>query len=158
VPQGVRVMRSVTFADAMAKARWIDSMATLDGRFEDVQKISRLFNRAYGPNDKEPIARALHRFVRDGIKYVEDPNGEQLSDSVQILRDACGDCDDKARLYVALVRAARINSRILPIFQGPAFTHVQAQTWLGGRWLVSELIVHGCELGDLPPRGRQILA
>ena len=152
-----RIVRSVVFADAMAKARWIDSQATLDARFPLVQKVARTFAKAYGPNDKEPVARGLHDFVLNGITYVVDPAGEQLSDSNQILEEGCGDCDDKARLYVALTRCVRIESRILPVFEGEVFTHVQAETCLRGRWYVNELIVRGVGFGELPPRGRVVL-
>jgi len=149
-----RVMRTLTFETAMDKARWIDGMCSLDARFPKVQKVARTFGRAYGPNDPEGIARGLHRFVRDGIIYVPDPEGEQLSDSQQILEEACGDCDDKARLYVALCRSVKVRAHILPIFEGNNFRHVQALVYLPGKPpLRSELIVKGVELGERPLPG-----
>lgn len=171
----MRVERSVTFPGAthaargMAKARWLDANATLDARLPLVRDMCRIFVKAYGSNDQEKVARGFQRFVRDGIRYVVDGPGEELSDSEQTIRKAAGDCDDKARLFVALNRSAKIEARILPVFRGDDFSHVQAEVLLNLRepgtknayrqlWVPAELIVRDVELGQFIPRGTIILA
>ena len=173
------------FASPMAKARWIDGMATLDARLPLVREMARRYVKAYGSNDPERVLRPWHAFCRDTIRYVPDGPGEELSDSEQTLKKGTGDCDDKARLFVAGVRSMKLcPARILPVFEGDHFKHVQAEVFLpviagyrdvrasrlgGGvriihapvydhRWLVAELIVKGVELGSYPPKGRPILA
>lgn len=152
----------------MAKARWIDANATLDARLPLVREMTRIFVKAYGSNDPEKVARGFQRFVRDGIRYVPDGPGEELSDSEQTIRTAAGDCDDKARLFVALCRSDKLEARILPVFRGDDFTHVQAEVFLkirgprervaSARWVPAELIVRDVELGQFVPHGTIILA
>lgn len=169
-----RTERSVIFPGAthaergISKARWLDANATLDARLPLVRDMARIFVKAYGSNDPEKVSRGFQRFVRDGIRYVPDGPGEELSDSEQTIRKAAGDCDDKARLFVALNRSAKIESRILPVFRGDDFTHVQAEVLLNvrvpgersyaWRWVPAELIVRDVELGRFIPRGPIILA
>jgi transglutaminase-like putative cysteine protease len=137
--------RSVVFESADAKARWLDAMATLD------------------PNDPRALRISLARFCRDGIKYVRDPAGEEFSDAEQTLRQGFGDCDDKARCYVALCRSLQIPARIRPcagvdISDPNDFVHVQAEVKNeSGSWDVVELIVRGVNYGELPKKGKQVL-
>jgi hypothetical protein len=149
-------VRSVTFADAEAKANWLDANATLDARLPETRRLALCFAKSpvHDPNDKEALARDIHAWVRDCIKYVNDPAGEELSDSDQVLAAGCGDCDDKARLFVALCRSIGIESRIRPCFDGPDFVHVQAEACVGRpkRWQIVELIVRGVAFGEKPPR------
>lgn len=155
-----RTVRTVTFPDAMSKARWIDAMATLDARFPTVREFARRIAMApiHDPNDQEALARDFHGFVRDSIRYVRDPAGEELSDSEQILNQGYGDCDDKARLFVALCRSIGIKARIRPCFKGEDFVHVQAEVFVGrpARWVLAELIQRDVALGE-KPRSRGML-
>jgi transglutaminase-like putative cysteine protease len=153
-----REVRRVDFASAEAKAKWIDAKASIDAwRCPLVRDIARRFAQApcYDPNDLEPLARDLFEFVRDAIKYIKDPLVEELSDSQQVLEQGFGDCDDKARLYVALCRSVGITARIRPVFDGPeSFVHVQAEVYLPRKgWRVCDLIVRDLPLGSLPTRG-----
>ena len=151
-----RIVRTVTFADGMAKANWLDAMATLDARLPETRGLALRFakQRVHDPNDKEALARDIHGWVRDCIRYVNDPAGEELSDSDQILAIGVGDCDDKARLFVALCRAIGIEARIKPCFEGENFVHVQAECRVGRppRWVLCELIVRGVAFGEKPPK------
>jgi hypothetical protein len=129
----------------------------------------------------EARTRAIQRWVRDHIRYVYDwrvsegTRGEEFADAETCLARGYGDCDDKSRLFVALVRAAErvhalgVQARIRPVFRThPAweFVHVQAEVrWWGsgahpaampGGWLLAELILADCEIGQNPddmPRG-----
>jgi transglutaminase-like putative cysteine protease len=122
----------------------------------------------HDPNDLDGLARALHRFWRDSIRYVRDPAGEEFSDSDRVLLCGYGDCDDKARGFVASCRSIGINARTRPCFDGEEFVHVQAEVSLsdgrvGGcfcescRWILAELIVRDVELGENPPLRSRVL-
>lgn len=140
-----------------------------------VRELGARFAVARGPNDLEGQAIDLHRFVRDAVTYVRDPSREEFSDSNAILLRGYGDCDDKARLFVALCRAISLQARIRPLFnrQGE-FVHVQAEVrWPGsetrpdtqlGGWILAECILKDIALGQNPehmPRdewGRRLLS
>jgi transglutaminase-like putative cysteine protease len=168
------IKRSTVYKDADTKANWLDSMATLDARLPETRGLARRFamGRFADPNELGALAREFHRFVRSCIRYVRDPAGEEFTDSDQILLRGFGDCDDKARLFVALCRSVGIAARTRPCFIGDDFVHVQAEVLLtpsnhegaccfredpSCSWCVSELIVKGLELGDAPPRHGRVL-
>jgi len=172
-----RVMSFDTLDD---KARWLDSAASLDSLREGLRKAVERF---LGQVPAEHRTREIQRFVRDRIHYVADwrvstgKAGEELADSESILKRGYDDCDGKARLFVAMVRAAEmahplgVVARIRPVFKKHPleFVHVQAEVkwpgserlpyaeaYDGGGWLLVETILRGCEIGQSPddcPRG-----
>ncbi len=163
--------RVLSFATLEEKAKWLDAAASLDALRLQVQHHAQRF---LGYSDAEARTRAIQRWVRDNIHYQYDFRvsqglpGEEFGDTSTLLARGYGDCDDKARAFVALVRAAemvkplRVKARIRPIFtkQPAQFVHVQAEvTWprselhenaMPGGWLLAELIVKGCEIGQDP--------
>lgn len=164
----------VKFGTPEEKAAWLDVMASLDARIPIVRQMAGRVARGRDPNRLDLVAADLQRLVRDGIRYVRDPGAEEFADSGVILRRGFGDCDDKARLFVALCRACGVTARTRPVFFGPAFVHVQAETQYPGSerhpeaqpggWLVVELILRDVGVGDDPnaarrlPDGRRILS
>jgi transglutaminase-like putative cysteine protease len=162
-----------TFRGPDEKAAWLDAMATLDARLPETRALARRFamGRYADPNELGALAREFHRFVRDSIRYVRDPAGEEFTDSDHILLRGYGDCDDKARLFVALCRSAGIAARTRPCFIGDDFVHVQAEVLLSKSeegaacfrespdcgWCLSELIVKGIDLGEGPPPMGRVL-
>jgi transglutaminase-like putative cysteine protease len=173
--------RRLYFKGPREKADFLDSEASWDATTRTVQELADRFRVAFrARRDPSHLAVALHRWVRDSIAYQHDPgHKEQFDDSETILRKGYDDCDGKSRLLVALVRALRgvpLQARIRPVFHGlRSFVHVQAELrWPGsenwknveqGGWVLAEVILRGCELGDDPeaPRfldrsGRHILA
>jgi transglutaminase-like putative cysteine protease len=161
------IRRRIVWDDATQKSQWIDGMAYTDAKLPLVRELGTRFARSRDPNDIEGVVRDLHRFVRDSVRYIPDPSYEEISDSQTILENGYGDCDDKARLFVALCRSVGIDSRIRPIFDDEGyFYHVQAEAkWPGsarfrGRnaaaqaqpngWILCELILKNCELGQAP--------
>jgi len=153
--------RHITWANAEAKAQWIDGMAYTDAKLTLVRDFAARVAFALDPNDREGLARTLQRFVRDQIRYVPDPTYEEISDSQTILERAWGDCDDKARLFTALARAVGIDARVRPVEDEEGlFYHVQCEArWPGsdrmknaqpGGWVLAELILRDCDLGDSP--------
>jgi transglutaminase-like putative cysteine protease len=186
VPKGSDV-RVVEFPNVAAKAPWLDSMASVDALRGGVQDVARRFLRAEHP---ETRARQIQRWVRDHIHYEHDyrvtqgMRGEEFADSETVLARGYDDCDGKSRLFVALVRAAELlkpiglSARIRPVFRKHPFdfVHVQAEvlfprsgaifpkTASPDGWVITELILKGCELGQNPddcprgPYGERLLA
>ena len=160
------------------KAHWLDGAASLDALRRGIERVAARF--CLMPNG-EARTRALQRWVRDNIRYIYDwrmsqgSRGEEFADAETTLERGYGDCDDKSRLFVALVRAAEqvrpmgVQARIRPVFRAHPlweFVHVQAEVrWFGsqvhpsampGGWLLCELILAYCEIGQNPdelPRG-----
>lgn len=166
-------VRVIVFKSLEEKAAWLDANAGLDALRGQVQDHAKRF---LGLPDAESRTRAIQRWVRDNILYQYDWRtsqwlpGEEFADTSSTLERGFGDCDDKARAFVALVRAAEmqkplnVRARIRPVFAklpDERFVHVQAEVkWprsqlhenaiLPGGWLLSELIVRGCEIGQDP--------
>jgi len=163
--------RVLSFATLDEKAKWLDAAASLDALRSQVQLHARRFLRL---PTAEARTRGIQRWVRDNIHYQYDFRasqglpGEEFADTPSQLDRGFGDCDDKARAFVALVRAAEmiaplhVEARIRPVFTRlpREFVHVQAEVkWprsethenaMPGGWLLSELIVKGCEIGQDP--------
>lgn len=184
VPRGSSV-RVIRFTSHLAKARWLDSAASLDSLRRGVMRAAQRFLHV---RDPEARTRAIHAWVRDNIHYETDyrvsqgQQGEEFADSETILRRGYDDCDGKSRLMVAIMRAAEMlaplgtQARIRDVFRRHplAFVHVQVETrWPGSirlenaqrdGWILAELILKGCELGQNPdacprgPRGERLLA
>ncbi len=177
--------REIIFRTLEEKARWLDAAASFDALRKGIQRVASRFTSEPRP---EIRTRNIHRFVRDRIHYERDFQlsrnlpGEEFADSPTVLRRGYGDCDDKARLFVALMRAAELvrplgtEARIRAVFRKHPvdFVHVQAEVrWPQSKltqradpngWILAELILRGCELGQNPdemprgPRGERILA
>lgn len=163
--------RVLRFNSLDEKANWLDGAASLDSLRGQVQDHAKRF---CGIPDAESRTRAIQRWVRDHVGYQYDFRlsqglpGEEFSDSSSTLDRGFGDCDDKARLFVALIRAAEnvkplgVRVRIRPVFArlpDDRFVHVQADVkWPRSEvhensndgWLLAELIVKGCEIGQDP--------
>lgn len=160
-----RIVRTVNFKNADEKARWLDANARFDAwHGEKVRELALRFAKApsHDPNDPDALARDFFRWVRDCIRYVSDPGGmEQLSSSDVIIDQGAGDCDDKARLFVALCTCVRISARIRPCFEDPdvgeRFVHVQAEVWLQGEWIACDFIIRDLPFGEPPREGKKIL-
>lgn len=149
--------RHHSWSNAREKAEALDAGASLDIRFPRVQNLAQRFTEAH-PH-KLDRAHAIFKFVRDSIRYKMDSGGtgvEELADSDAILTNGADDCDGKARLFVAICRAARILARIQPVANvARGFYHVQASCLPvpPGPWLLAELIIDGVPLGRGPESG-----
>lgn len=85
-------------------------------------------------------AELIHNFVRDKIRYTQDPDGvEYIRAPDATLEAGNGDCDDKAILTAALLAAVGHPSRFIAISQEPDnFSHVYVQTLVGQNWIGSD--------------------
>jgi len=96
--------------------------------------------------------RALNNFVRDHIRYVRDIYGvETLHTAEQVLKQASGDCDDKAILLAAMLESLGYPTRFLAVGSRPgAFEHVIVETKPYGNWIACET-TNPVQLGYMPP-------
>ncbi len=167
---GLAKPRILEFDTLEDKARWLDAAASFDASLGYVRKFADRFVGQVGESvaTTEPRARAVHRFIRDTIHYVQDwrvienEPGEEFADTETILRRGYDDCDGKSRAFVALCRCLGIDARIRPVFtKHPLdFVHVQAEVrWPGSEhvkgatpdgWCLAEMILKGCEIGMNP--------
>lgn len=89
-------------------------------------------------HDPETQAGALHEFVRDRVLFVSDVAGVETLQSPRVtLRVMAGDCDDRATLLAAMLRAIGIPSRFRVIAADPrrprSFSHVYVVARVGSR-------------------------
>lgn len=96
------------------KLRLLDLLAWNEAKRDaQLQEFALVCAREAGTN---PLRQAqyLHRLVRDGVRFIREPR-ERFADAWWTLELGQGDCDDKARLVVALGRALRLPARFVPL-------------------------------------------
>lgn len=131
----------------------MDAAASLDALDPLIVRLARLL--VVGAKGVTDRAERIQRFARDRIWYTRDPWGiETTPDARHIIEIGTEDCDGKARVFVALVRALHdpdLSARIRSVWKGPHFVHAQAEVRIGdGPWRLVELIVRGLGVGDAP--------
>lgn len=104
------------------------------------------------------FAALAHALARDGITYQTDTarvGGEDIAGftrrqgwPLEALDRGKDDCDAKARLFVALCRAAGLRARMVPRWEGETLRHVSAAVTIDGRELPVETILARARLGD----------
>lgn len=96
--------------------------------------------RQCGQKDYACEVRALHGFVRDSIRYVQDINGvETVQEPRKTLEYGAGDCDDKSTLLAAMLESIGHPSRFMAIgFEPGIFSHVYVETRIGANWIPLE--------------------
>ncbi len=144
--------REVVFADWQAKAAYLDGVAWDDCRRPKVRDMARRIVAALDHNAHGARVERLYEFVRKVIRYMPDPSSEEFSDGEEILRQGFGDCDDKVRLFVALVRSVNSNNQVeahvRPVLRevegdDPDFVHVQAVVRWPGSYLRADALPGG---------------
>ena len=155
--------RWIHFADREAKAKYMSKAARHDAEDPILLGWARQFNRL--PNGR--CAAAILRFVQRCIRYERDPawfdaegtrHGIELLDSAAVgLHRGYGDCDLKARLFVALCLACGVTADIEPVFTGDTgFPHVRARVLretsetAGERWETADPTIVNSTIGHLP--------
>ncbi len=112
---------------------------------------------ACAQHDELAQLAALHRYVRDEILWVRDPDGvEWLTEAAQTLTEGFEDCDGLTAAFGALARSVGFPIAIVaagPTAGGP-FAHVYPAALVGGRWIAAEVSEH-LELGEEIPAGRR---
>lgn len=99
-------------------------------------------SRTRGCAQKDYVCEAtqIHSFVRDHIRYVQDPvDVERLQAPDKTLELAAGDCDDKAILLAAMLESIGHPVRFVAIgFEPGIYSHVYAETKIGPEWIAAE--------------------
>lgn len=155
------------------KAALLDAGASADCALPQVRSLAAAVCGA-GSSPAEAVRRALH-FAQTAIRYVRDTNRpredvaiagpstatDEFAATPQILRRRYGDCDDKARVLLALLRCRGIDSRIHPVFQRGTFVHVQVEARYAGSdahplaqddgWLRLDPTAREALVGEAPP-------
>lgn len=83
---------------------------------------------------------AVHKFVRDRIRYTRDIHGVETLHTVErILTNAAGDCDDKSILAASLLESLGHPTRFVAVgFKPNMFSHVYPETYVGNKWISVE--------------------
>jgi hypothetical protein len=173
LPRGTRyawrgLARQVVFPSREAKAAYMARAAEDDAG----DPIVRDWARQFMPLPEERRAEAILRFCQDCVRYERDPawhdvegnrHGIELLDSSSVcLHRGYGDCDAKARLFVALCLACGLRAAIEPVFRGKeGFPHVRARVLVESReagappaWEVADPTIVNSSIGYLPPHPR----
>jgi len=144
LPPGSRYLwradaRRVVFPNRDAKAAYMADAAIHDTEDPRVLAWAPVFRQL--PLDER--AAAILRFCQHCIRYERDPgiidpdgtrHGIEVLDSSAVGLDrGYGDCDLKARLFVALCLASGLDAAIEPVFSGRnGFPHVRARVRSAG--------------------------
>jgi len=142
----------VEFASNLEKARYMAAAGAGDVRQREVLRWAAVFNQL--PLPKRPAA--ILRFCQYAIEYIRDPKAEVLEDSTVTLTRGFGDCDAKARVFVALCRACGIRARIYPVRPALDFPHVLAEVMIDGQWRRADPTILNSGIGDIPPGWRAV--
>lgn len=122
----------------------LKAMAKLarDGKknFNVINK-ARSIIRGCGQKDYACEAASLQSWVRDNVRYVQDPRDvELIQEPAKTLELMAGDCDDKATLLASMLEAIGHQARFVVIAtdQPGVFSHVYVETKLGTVWVAAE--------------------
>jgi hypothetical protein len=153
--------RWITFKDREDKASYMADAARHDASDPAIKHWSEAF-RALPRPDRE---RAILRFCQRCLRYERDPawfddhgarHGIELLDSSSVgLLRGYGDCDLKARVFVALCLASAVPAEIEPVFRGEnGFPHVRARVLRPEQavWETADPTIVNSEIGRLPSR------
>jgi len=96
--------------------------------------------------------RAIHRFVRDQIRYTRDIRGLETLQFPEItLKERAGDCDDKSVLVASLLESINVPTRFIAVgYEAGSFCHVLPQARVGSKWLSVET-TEPVDIGWFPP-------
>ena len=94
--------------------------------------------------DRAGEVKALHAFVRDSIRYTNDPQDVELLQTPRAtLEMGTGDCDDKSTLLASLLASIGRRARFVAIGMRPlgnSYEHVLVEVQNGKGWLPLETI------------------
>jgi hypothetical protein len=99
-------------------------------------------------------AKALYYYVRDNIKYINDPEGRDYLQRPQQTLLGAGDCEDQAILLNSLMLATGIRSRIV-LIPGHAFIEININEAPkkykeDNGWISLDTTCSSCNFGKLP--------
>lgn len=118
-----------------------------------IRQLAMRLVEGLAPKDYVGEVLALHRFVRDDIRYVKDVREvETLQTPERTLAEGQGDCDDKSTLLASLLETLGHRARFRAVgFRIGSLSHVLVDAFVGGRWLPLETTLR-VDAGWSPPR------
>ena len=151
--------RWISFKDREDKARYMADAARHDAQDPVIQGWAQGFRVLPRPERESAILRFCQRCLR----YERDPawfdadggrHGIELLDSSAVgFQRGYGDCDLKARIFVALCLAADVPAEIEPVFREKnGFPHVRARVLRpdSSGWETADPTIINSSIGRLP--------
>lgn len=133
--------------DPWQKVAMLDALATRDARYDPrVRKIATMIARIQPDTKPRTLARALHLNVGRRVRYLGE-GIETFQSAAETWKLGLGDCDDMARLLVALARSIGLDAAVVAL-PGRNGTPVHASCTLLGRW--ADPSMPGARFGEHP--------
>lgn len=107
-PAGPRAFGRTICPDGWAAARLLVALSASDARRPDVQAIARAMRQVFPT--PATFAEAIHRMVKGRVRFVRE-KGELFTGATYTLAVGEGDCDDHARLALAIAWAGGLPAR-----------------------------------------------
>jgi hypothetical protein len=158
----VKTVTAKPLPKELEKWRTIQRYCQTDWQLPLMQFQGHLIARLCGGNARR-IAEVAMALPRDCVTYQSDMQRvkrEDLDSPENVWRRGIDDCDGKARLFVAIVKAAHDGADVArpvpgwkPCEGNPAalwLSHVSAEVLLSGEWLPVELTLARARLGEKP--------
>lgn len=127
-------------------AATLKAMAALTRQYRrdpGIMQLARSLVADLPQYDRVGEVKALHAFVRDHIRYTNDPKDVELLQTPKAtLEMGTGDCDDKSTLLASLLEAIGRPARFVALAFKPFanYSHVLTETRLGKGWVPLETI------------------
>jgi hypothetical protein len=150
IPEGMNIStekQNITITEALKKFSDPNDPAIK-------QAATRIASISCTSSSKVCHSKAIYYFVRDNVKYVADPVGEEYVEPArEVLSNKGGDCESGTLLMAALMEADGIESQIVFI-SGHAFlrikldeasNHYKKDGWIYLDWTCKE-----CRFGEVP--------
>ena len=123
-------------AGIRATLRLMSKIAKRYKKSPQIRELALALTRSIPQKSWSKEVAALHKFVRDDIRYIKDIRGcETIQTPIQTLRLGAGDCDDKSTLVAALLESIGHPTRFKAVgFSKGNLSHVYTQTKIAGKW------------------------
>ncbi len=139
----------------------LDLLAWHDSRFDDrvrrlaVAIAAKVPSDAAGRVDASKLPEALHRAVRERVRFL-DEGPETMASAWSTWETGVGDCDDSARLLLALARSVAVDARLALLVRPPDARgdiqpdHASVVMYDGTAWRWAEPSIRGARFGEEP--------
>ena len=106
----------------------------------EIRNLAAQLVRDLDGKDYVGEVKAVHRFVRDNMRYLRDiADVETLHTPIELLMSKQGDCDDQATLVATLLQSIGHPVRFMVIGFAPGqYDHVYTESKIGDRWFSVE--------------------
>ena len=138
------------------KWAFLNDSLDADANDETIRRIARALVELAGGRPLW-IAKLAMAVARDGVEYLTDHDragGQAFDPAADTWSRGIDACHGKARLFVALCRAAGLPARLEPVWAksddpaAPALVHVFGAVNLSGAWIPAEVTASRARLGE----------